>query len=278
MTPWRVGGIPAPGGGPVGRSRIWIRVTKSSKAAHRGHALLRRGIAATRTAQSKRPAPWTGIGRGTGQRHPRESDCDKNDRSHDCLRGRRRSPAAARTIKQDRAVARRQSLLCDEQPVARIERSEIRGAAGSFVCPGGGHSALKTRVDALMAPPGLHAYCQTLMRRKSRGNAAYLSMRQTAPRVASRRTTPMELDERRIRRPAVACAEQPRHNLQLEESFMTKSENRCASCGGKLGLVSHHHRGLRFCRKACKENFLAKTAKDHACMRRWFGFGPRKAS
>jgi hypothetical protein len=59
---------------------------------------------------------------------------------------------------------------------------------------------------------------------------------------------------------------------------MTKSENRCANCGGKLGLVSHHHRGLRFCRKTCKENFLAKTAKDHAWMRRWFGFGPRKAS
>jgi len=88
----------------------------------------------------------------------------------------------------------------------------------------------------------------------------------------------MELDERRIRRPAVACAGQPRHNLQLEESCMTKSENRCANCGGKLGLVSHHYRGLRFCRKACKENFLAKTAKDHACMRRWFGFGPRQAS
>jgi hypothetical protein len=59
---------------------------------------------------------------------------------------------------------------------------------------------------------------------------------------------------------------------------MPKSENRCATCGGKLGLVSHHHRGLRFCRKACKESFLAKTAKDHACMRRWFGFGPRQAS
>src|SRR6266511_5312682 len=96
--------------------------------------------------------------------------------------------------------------------------------------------------------------------------------------VASRRTTPMGLDERRIRRPAVACAGQPRHNLQLEESCMTKSENRCANCGGKLGLVSHHYRGLRFCRKARKETFLAKTAKDPACMRWWFGFGPRQAS
>ena len=27
---------------------------------------------------------------------------------------------------------------------------------------------------------------------------------------------------------------------------MTRLENRCASCGGKLGLISHHHWGLRF--------------------------------
>jgi hypothetical protein len=59
---------------------------------------------------------------------------------------------------------------------------------------------------------------------------------------------------------------------------MTKLENRCANCGGKLGLICHYHQGLRFCRKACKDNFLTKAAKDHACMRRWFGFLPRKAS
>jgi hypothetical protein len=51
--------------------------------------------------------------------------------------------------------------------------------------------------------------CQTLMRRKSRGNAAYLSIRQTAPRVASRRTTLMKLDERRIHRPAGAASQPP---------------------------------------------------------------------
>jgi hypothetical protein len=59
---------------------------------------------------------------------------------------------------------------------------------------------------------------------------------------------------------------------------MTKLQNRCSNCGGKFGLVSHHHWGLRFCRKACKDNFLAKTAKDYACMRRWFGFLPRGAA
>jgi hypothetical protein len=71
-----------------------------------------------------------------------------------------------------------------------------------------------------------------------------------------------------------ACDQPPNRRT----ASLTKLENRCANCGGKLGLVCHHHRRLRFCRKACKDNFLAKTAKDHACMRRWFGFLPRKAS
>jgi len=56
---------------------------------------------------------------------------------------------------------------------------------------------------------------------------------------------------------------------------MTKLENRCSNCSGKFGLVSYHHWGLRFCRKACKDAFLAKTVKDHARMRRWLGFLPR---
>ena len=52
---------------------------------------------------------------------------------------------------------------------------------------------------------------------------------------------------------------------------MAKLQNRCANCGGKFGLVYHNHWGLRFCRKACRDDFLAKTAKDHARMRKWFG-------
>jgi hypothetical protein len=52
---------------------------------------------------------------------------------------------------------------------------------------------------------------------------------------------------------------------------MSKMDNRCAHCGGRFGLICHYHWGLRFCRKACKTTFLAKTAKDHARMRRWFG-------
>jgi hypothetical protein len=58
---------------------------------------------------------------------------------------------------------------------------------------------------------------------------------------------------------------------------MTKLENRCTNCGGKFGLVYHSHWNLRFCRKACKDDFLAKTAKDHTRMRKWFGrFASRK--
>jgi hypothetical protein len=52
---------------------------------------------------------------------------------------------------------------------------------------------------------------------------------------------------------------------------MTKLENRCANCGGKFGLIHHNYWNLRFCRKACKDVFLAKTAKDHARMRKWLG-------
>ena len=53
---------------------------------------------------------------------------------------------------------------------------------------------------------------------------------------------------------------------------MAKWENRCANCGGKFGLVCYHHWGLRFCRKVCKHNFLAKTAKDYARISTCFAF------
>ena len=59
---------------------------------------------------------------------------------------------------------------------------------------------------------------------------------------------------------------------------MTKSENRCASCGGKFGLVFYRHWQQRFCRKGCKHDFLAKAAKQHADMRKWLGFFARKTT
>jgi hypothetical protein len=52
---------------------------------------------------------------------------------------------------------------------------------------------------------------------------------------------------------------------------MTKIDDRCANCGGKFGLVCHRRWRLRFCSKVCKTNFLAKTTKDYAGMRKWFG-------
>ena len=49
-----------------------------------------------------------------------------------------------------------------------------------------------------------------------------------------------------------------------EESVVTKAENRCSNCGGKFGLVCYYHWGLRFCRKACKDKFLAKILPHRA--------------
>ena len=48
---------------------------------------------------------------------------------------------------------------------------------------------------------------------------------------------------------------------------MTKLVNRCARCGGRFGLISHSHWGLRFCRKACREQLIARAAKDRARVR-----------
>jgi hypothetical protein len=49
-----------------------------------------------------------------------------------------------------------------------------------------------------------------------------------------------------------------RTDFQLRiRCLMRKGENHCGDCGGKFGLV-HHHAMLKFCRKACKDNFLAK--------------------
>ena len=58
---------------------------------------------------------------------------------------------------------------------------------------------------------------------------------------------------------------------------MTKSEKRCSHCGGKFGLICYHHWGLRFCRKACKDSFIAKAAKDYARLRKWLGFEARRS-
>jgi hypothetical protein len=59
---------------------------------------------------------------------------------------------------------------------------------------------------------------------------------------------------------------------------MRKNDNSCANCGGKFGLVSYQHWGLCFCRRACKSTFLARSARDRARVRKWFGFLGRGTS
>jgi hypothetical protein len=67
-------------------------------------------------------------------------------------------------------------------------------------------------------------------------------------------------------------------NMCEPSRAMTKTEKRCSHCGGKFGLICYRHWGLRFCRKACKDNFIAKAAKDYARLRKWFGFASPRAS
>jgi len=43
---------------------------------------------------------------------------------------------------------------------------------------------------------------------------------------------------------------------------MARMENCCDHCGGKFGLVHYSHRGWRFCRRGCKDGFLARLAKE----------------
>jgi hypothetical protein len=56
---------------------------------------------------------------------------------------------------------------------------------------------------------------------------------------------------------------------------MMKGKNCCVECGGKFGLIVHRHATLKFCRKACKDNFLAKLRLDQDRMKAWLGL-PKK--
>ena len=51
---------------------------------------------------------------------------------------------------------------------------------------------------------------------------------------------------------------------------MKQSENRCAHCGGKFGLVLHHHWRLRFCRQTCKNHYVSKIKELRADS--WFDY------
>jgi len=107
--------------------------------------------------------------------------------------------------------------------------------------------------NAAAEPP---KYCKILIHPKSRGNASCLSTN------SSDRTTPEFVSVPMCLTGGTPAASRARWKL------MTKSENRCAYCGGRFGLVSHQHRRLRFCRKACRDSFLAKRARDYAHVRK----------
>jgi len=56
---------------------------------------------------------------------------------------------------------------------------------------------------------------------------------------------------------------------------MSKLQNRCASCAGKFGLVSHYHWGVRFCCKACKSSYLRRRRRTLLFL---IGAGERRRS
>jgi hypothetical protein len=45
---------------------------------------------------------------------------------------------------------------------------------------------------------------------------------------------------------------------------------RCYHCGGRFGLIRQRHLWKQFCRKRCKENYLASVSrKVEATKRQW---------
>jgi hypothetical protein len=48
-----------------------------------------------------------------------------------------------------------------------------------------------------------------------------------------------------------------------------KSPKRCAWCHGRIGLISYHHRDLRFCRKIHIEAFLKREEEQREQLKRW---------
>jgi hypothetical protein len=48
-------------------------------------------------------------------------------------------------------------------------------------------------------------------------------------------------------------------HILYQETGMKK---RCDQCSGRFGLIRHRHMWQQFCKKICKENYLAKLAKE----------------
>jgi hypothetical protein len=54
---------------------------------------------------------------------------------------------------------------------------------------------------------------------------------------------------------------------------------RCAFCGGRLGLISHRKGGLRFCKRAHKSAYLERQHEDQKAENRrklWLDFLSRR--
>jgi hypothetical protein len=57
----------------------------------------------------------------------------------------------------------------------------------------------------------------------------------------------------------------------------TQKRQVCAHCGGRFGLVTHRWWGNKFCKRACRDNYIREAALDRDALRRWLWF-PRLPS
>jgi hypothetical protein len=47
---------------------------------------------------------------------------------------------------------------------------------------------------------------------------------------------------------------------------------RCASCGGRFGLIRQRWFATQFCSKRCRDKFLAEAAEHRNRLRWWLGY------
>jgi hypothetical protein len=52
----------------------------------------------------------------------------------------------------------------------------------------------------------------------------------------------------------------------------TQKRQVCDRCGGRFGLVTHRWWGNKFCKRACRDNYIREVALDRDAIRRWLSF------
>ncbi len=52
----------------------------------------------------------------------------------------------------------------------------------------------------------------------------------------------------------------------------TQKRQACDHCGGRFGLVTHRWWGTKFCKRACRDNYIREVALDRDAIRRWLWF------